>query len=194
MSGQVHDLLDKLPRLLAPQPEAHQPFGSPVPQLSQQASSKHTPKSPPRLLLLRLSTPHNPHPQIPPRVCALPAVEARSGPTRVRAQFHHVRLGPWSQPAGVCLVPAPSSNTLAVVYKSDPHAVSGLGQAIDKNDQEGEAEGTALKHTSRDPLRFSSVGRGHCLRESLPKAPICSKSSGANCLDITQTHSARGIP
>lgn len=58
--------------------------------------------------------------------------------------------------------PISCSSQLPVLHKPDPHAVSGLGQAIDENDQKGETESRALRSTSRDPLSFSSLRRGHC--------------------------------
>ena len=116
-----------------------------------------------------------------PRVCALPSCGSQVWPniypcSVLLCQNWPVVPACW----GLCrpnfLAPHISgSSQLPVLSKSDPHAVSGFGQAIDKNNQEGEAERRALDHTSRDPLRFSSPGRGHCLRRSLPEVPICSQ-------------------
>lgn len=178
MSGRVHGLLHKLPGFWPQRQRAHRPFGSPIPYVTQQAGSKPTPKSPSHvllLLLLRLG------PLPPPQRLCSPGCGSQVWPNICPCSVLSCQNWPvvpacWGLHRPNFLVPHIScSSQLPVLCKSDPHAVSGLGQPIDKNDQEGEAERKALNHTSRDPHRVSSPRRRHCLRQSLPEVPICSQ-------------------
>ena len=158
-SGQVRGLLSKPSGLLAPQAEGPPPLWHPYSSVTHQAGSKQTPKVPlPRAATAAQAPLH-------PRACALRAVEAKYGSARVRVHLHHVSQN-WPE---VCLVPTPSSNTLAVPPRFPAstnlvHMLSvSLAKALIKTTRKERAEGRAPKYTSRDPLRFSALRRGHCL-------------------------------
>lgn len=137
MSGWVHGLLDKLPGFWPHRQRAHRPFSSPIPYVTQQAGSKPTPKSLSHMLLLWLG----PHPH--PRVCPLPSCGSLVWPNICPCSVLSCQNWPvvpacWGLRRPNFLIPHIScSSQLPVLCKSDPHAVSNLGQAIDKNDQEG---------------------------------------------------------
>lgn len=59
------------------------------------------------------------------------------------------------------------SSQLPVLHKSDPHAVNGLGQAIDKNDQEGEGRKQSPEVHLRRPYQVRLTQK-----RELPKVVI----------------------
>lgn len=128
MSVHIHSLVHKLPGFWPHRQRAHWPFRSPIPYMTQLAGSKPNLKSLPMCCCCGSA------PTLTPNSVISPVVEARSGPTYVRAQFYQVRTGPRAQPAEVCVIPTSSSPTLAIPpsFLSSPNLIHMLSVALAK--------------------------------------------------------------